>query len=311
MRHILNRVYLTTDKLTLHDRQALYSANIGWVLSADPIKLPASDDDIVFESIELPQSRNEYVVLATQIHDTVKAGQGVLVYTEHERSPSFLIAIAYLIDGAGMTLPNAYMRVALSIAMLDVDAAPLIAAYGLSYVQSRELHGNLVAESRVAVSPITKQLFISGIEALENPEKPRECGIDAVVRLDLGGHRDNLQWSSEFQLLDLPIEDGTIISSEVLRRGTAFIHHHTKAGDKVLVHCMMGKSRSVTFSLAYLMEYEGMSLADAYALIVKGRPIAQPHPALLMSLAHTYDLDVGDVWDYHFLDDLLTTVVIE
>lgn len=41
-------------------------------------------------------------------------------------------------------------------------------------------------------------------------------------------------------------------------------------GKAVLVHCLAGISRSVTVTVAYLMEHEHLSLNDAYDL-VKGR----------------------------------------
>jgi hypothetical protein len=306
MRHILNRVYLTTDQLHLRDQKQLRDYKIGLVMTTDRMTIPTVTDGIDYERVAVAQSRDDFDTTTATIRQMVESGRAVLIDAENENSPSFLMAIAYLMDAVGMTFPNAYMRMVVAYSMLNVDLSVLLAAYNLPYHQSRDLHGNLIALSRSAVSPISDQLFISGIEALENPDKARGAGIHAVLRLDRGSERAALQWPSHYKLLDIPIHDGTLIPSEILRQGSAFIHRHIKAGDKVLVHCMMGMSRSVTVVLAYLVEYAGMSLADAYALVVKVRPIAQPHPALLQSLVQTYNLSVGDVWNVNFLDRLLT-----
>ncbi len=43
--------------------------------------------------------------------------------------------------------------------------------------------------------------------------------------------------------------------------------------DKLLVHCVMGRSRSATLFLAYLMICENMTVVDAIELVKKRRRI--------------------------------------
>ena len=45
----------------------------------------------------------------------------------------------------------------------------------------------------------------------------------------------------------------------------------------VLVHCYAGQSRSVAFVLAYLCACQGLSLPDAYRIVVAARPCARPN----------------------------------
>jgi predicted protein tyrosine phosphatase len=45
----------------------------------------------------------------------------------------------------------------------------------------------------------------------------------------------------------------------------------------VLVHCSAGRSRSASVVIAYLMREEGLSYEQAYASVVKARPIVQPN----------------------------------
>ncbi|KAK9905626.1 hypothetical protein WJX75_003377 [Coccomyxa subellipsoidea] len=53
----------------------------------------------------------------------------------------------------------------------------------------------------------------------------------------------------------------------------------------VLVHCYAGQSRSVAFAIAYMCACKGMSLADAYKLVLTVRPCARPNSGFMQQLA--------------------------
>ncbi|XP_050368977.1 dual specificity protein phosphatase 1-like [Argentina anserina] len=56
-----------------------------------------------------------------------------------------------------------------------------------------------------------------------------------------------------------------------------------KRSGSVLVHCFVGKSRSVTIVLAYLMKRHGMSLNEALEHVRSRRPRASPNASFLTS----------------------------
>ena len=58
------------------------------------------------------------------------------------------------------------------------------------------------------------------------------------------------------------------------------MHAQGRRKGAVLVHCYAGQSRSVAFVLAYLCAHQGLSLADAYALVLMARPCAKPNAGL-------------------------------
>jgi hypothetical protein len=58
--------------------------------------------------------------------------------------------------------------------------------------------------------------------------------------------------------------------------GSATAEVASGANDKVLVHCMHGRSRSATIILAYLMKKEGWTLREAYVHVKLRRPIVGP-----------------------------------
>ena len=80
--------------------------------------------------------------------------------------------------------------------------------------------------------------------------------------------------------------------------------------DKVLVHCIFGKSRSTSIVVAYLMWKEKRSLDDALNFVNQKRPIAVPNTGFQKQLkifeellkANKYNLSKIDFkkveWDY-------------
>jgi predicted protein tyrosine phosphatase len=76
-----------------------------------------------------------------------------------------------------------------------------------------------------------------------------------------------------------------------------FIHDAVSRGEKILVHCRMGVSRSATIVLAYLMRYgisgsieeSPISYCDAFDFLKAKRPIIGPNLGFTMAL---YDWDI-------------------
>ncbi|KAK3440882.1 hypothetical protein EUGRSUZ_B01140 [Eucalyptus grandis] len=66
-----------------------------------------------------------------------------------------------------------------------------------------------------------------------------------------------------------------------------FVYKVIKAkrlGGGVLVHCFVGKSRSVTIVVAYLMKKHGMSLSQALEHVKSRRPQASPNSGFMSQL---------------------------
>ncbi|KPJ11734.1 Dual specificity phosphatase DUPD1 [Papilio machaon] len=82
-----------------------------------------------------------------------------------------------------------------------------------------------------------------------------------------------------FQLMDLPTTD----ISKYFHIAANFIDEGLSRGGKVLVHCLMGVSRSATCALAFLMIKRGMSLTEALALVRSRRDI-HPNEGFLRQL---------------------------
>jgi hypothetical protein len=77
---------------------------------------------------------------------------------------------------------------------------------------------------------------------------------------------------------------------EVLRQGLGWVEAARAAGGRVLVHCVMGASRSVSLVLAYVAAVTGLGVAEALEVVRERRPAACPNPAFLRQLREVEDL---------------------
>ena len=139
-------------------------------------------------------------------------------------------------------------------------------------------------------SEVLPGLFIGGEGSVYEKRLDKE-NIKTVVNMAL-------------EIVDEPVDNVDmykigIFDSEYSPNGVwvaaaELINNAVKKGDRVLVHCAAGISRSVTAIIAYLMLYRGIGWTEAYLTIRKSRPAAYPHPALMTSLIR----DVGDLFIY-------------
>jgi len=153
-------------------------------------------------------------------------------------------------------------------------------------------------------------LYVGDVSALKHQKAVKEEGISAIMRMDMMLF-DSHRWDAkQFDVLHVGFEDGKAIPDGVIPKVTRFIHQQIGNEKTVLVHCAAGVSRSVSLTMAYLIEYEGMSLAEAFGTVREGRTQAYPHENLLISLIDHYDLpyDTSRVVHPRFIADLMADV---
>jgi protein-tyrosine phosphatase len=63
-----------------------------------------------------------------------------------------------------------------------------------------------------------------------------------------------------------------------------FINEAHARGEKVLVHCMAGQSRSATIVIAYLMKHHAVHMQQALTYLQSKRPVVSPNPGFLEQL---------------------------
>lgn len=84
----------------------------------------------------------------------------------------------------------------------------------------------------------------------------------------------------------LPIvDDSSQDMTEAIAVGTEFLRNCCSRGERVLIHCAEGKSRSATIVIAFLMQQHGWSHFQALSHVQAARAIVQPNPGFMRQLA--------------------------
>ena len=71
----------------------------------------------------------------------------------------------------------------------------------------------------------------------------------------------------------IPMVDGAGNEDHKIREALSFINDIVSAGDRILVHCHAGRSRSVVIVAKYLMKYRRHTRSDALLKISEAREI--------------------------------------
>ncbi len=95
------------------------------------------------------------------------------------------------------------------------------------------------------------RLFPSDIDTM------KEYGITAI--LDVTCEFDGLEWSStqeNIKYLNIPVLDHRVPTRSQLNQAINWIDHHVKENRRIVVHCALGRGRSVFVMAAYLLSQD-------------------------------------------------------
>jgi protein-tyrosine phosphatase len=103
------------------------------------------------------------------------------------------------------------------------------------------------------------------------------------------------QWEYDtFNLAPVPMEkemhlilDDSHLNTtldEVINTGIQKIEEWVRKGERVLVHCLAGKSRSATMVLAWMMKTEGLAFVDALTKLRQARSGVCPNDSFVTYL---------------------------
>ncbi|XP_058044442.1 dual specificity protein phosphatase 13-like isoform X2 [Ahaetulla prasina] len=126
-----------------------------------------------------------------------------------------------------------------------------------------------------------------------NKEELSRHGITYILNAAHGawGSKGNQTfYGSEISYYGIRAEDSIDFDLSVyFHPASKYIHQALRAPKgKILVHCILGRSRSPTLVLAYLMIYQNLSLDDALEMLLQRRAIS-PNRGFLKQLQ---DLDL-------------------
>ncbi|WP_440053663.1 diacylglycerol kinase family protein [Pseudoalteromonas sp. T1lg65] len=131
------------------------------------------------------------------------------------------------------------------------------------------------------------RLFPSDVDMLKSQ------GIESI--LDVTAEFDGLNWSAEQQglhYLNIPVLDHQVPSQAQLAHGIAWLEIQHKLQRKVVVHCALGRGRSVLFCVAYMLYVnKQMTLRTALERIQSKREKARLNKHQLKGLSQFHHDD--------------------
>ncbi|XP_063291432.1 dual specificity phosphatase 29-like [Pelobates fuscus] len=129
------------------------------------------------------------------------------------------------------------------------------------------------------VDQVFPNLYLGDVVIAEDKSKLKKMGITHILNVAHSAWEckgDDIVYGPYIQYYGITAEDCPEFKiSTFLRPGAQFIHEALSTPNgKILVHCVMGKSRSATLVLAYLMIYQQFTLEEAIRHVCRFRCIA-------------------------------------
>ncbi len=138
-----------------------------------------------------------------------------------------------------------------------------------------------------AIQQIDENLFLACRLFGKDVETLHEYGVNAI--LDVTAEFDGLDWTAyqwDCAYLNIPVLDHTSPTGEQLNTALNWIDQQIRDGKKVVVHCALGRGRSVLTMAAYLLARDNtLSVLDALNKIQSIRATARLNKRQLRSLS--------------------------
>lgn len=132
---------------------------------------------------------------------------------------------------------------------------------------------------------IFPNLYLGGMEAVMDSQRLADQGIHAVVCCNRELEYPTSKFFPELEYYRVDVEDmGREPIELFFPEATEFIHTQLVQERPVLVHCTAGVSRSASVLLAYMIEFCGYSLYDAFVQTLCHRPFITPNPGFMARL---------------------------
>ncbi|CAD5121747.1 DgyrCDS10224 [Dimorphilus gyrociliatus] len=133
------------------------------------------------------------------------------------------------------------------------------------------------------MSKILEGLYVGNVRDSNSREQLQKNGITHVISIhDLV----NQKKFSHIKYLNLVARDNEAQDlMHFFNETNEFIHEARASNGKVLVHCIMGVSRSVSLCVAYCMSVTNLGWRDCLNAIRQARKIAQPNYGFQKQLA--------------------------
>jgi len=155
--------------------------------------------------------------------------------------------------------------------------------------QQEDEHGNL------DMHEIRPNLYLGSYQAAKFRKGLKEAGISHILTI----LSDSTRYPKDFTYKQISITDHKLAClGKHFYECCKWIDICVKRGDRVLVHCFAGASRSASIIVAYLMWKENLSLNEAVKQVQAIRSVVQPNSGFLKQLQHFNDGNFSEECDW-------------
>jgi protein-tyrosine phosphatase len=172
----------------------------------------------------------------------------------------------------------------------DVDTKKFDISYYPYYVFNY-IHSNIrslnMFENRFEASEIINGLYVGAIDSSYDKEELIRLGITHIISV-IPGHIPPYPNDFKYMIINAMDDDNTKLYT-VFEDSNKFIDDAFENKGNVLIHCLMGRSRSSTIASAYLIHAFGMNVHEILSLMVDKRNIIQPNTYFMKQLNKYYN----------------------
>lgn len=130
---------------------------------------------------------------------------------------------------------------------------------------------------------VADRLFVGTIDDAENTILLRDRSVDVVVSLT----HDN-PCAPEVSVARIPMVDGPQNNVQTFERAVVGTLERLDEGNRVLVHCSAGASRSPAVAATALALHTQIGLDAAFEQVANRRDAVDPHEAVIRQAARVY-----------------------
>jgi len=131
------------------------------------------------------------------------------------------------------------------------------------------------------ICKVSDNLSVCGLQSVNDPEIFMGYGFKAHLQLVEGFP----EWIMKFtSVKTLCFDDCVSIPQTVLDEAMSWIKPFYFKGQRILISCAAGESRSVSIAICATSLFESMEFYDACKVVFKAIPRAYPHPNPLVSV---------------------------
>jgi protein-tyrosine phosphatase len=122
---------------------------------------------------------------------------------------------------------------------------------------------------------VTNSLLVGDADDADDTARVRDEAVTTVLSLT-----HETPPSDGYAVVDCPLVDGPRHDPAAFAAAVEELESRLAAGERVLVHCSAGASRSVAVAAAALALTAGVDVDAALDRVCAARGVAAPHPAL-------------------------------